>query len=121
MPDPRTSTGPQPAEPGAAQRKRLFPNPFYVALLITSTLFMVVVLAYLVGPMILGMVAEARAAGDQVAGSGALGVTIWLDRQGPLLLAILFVAMLISGVLAMATDRWFPEKASRSAPSGDRS
>ena len=121
MPEPRPSTGPTSIEPGAAPRKRLFPNPFYVALLVTSTLFMMVVLAYLVGPMVMGMVVEARAAGDQAAGAGALGLTLWLDRQGPLLLAILFVAMLISGVLAMATDRWFPEKASRPAQAADRS
>ena len=117
-------TPPEPAAtpvPAPTPGRRLFPNPFYVVLLIASTLFMVTVFAYLVGPMVVGMVVKARAAGDQVAGSGALELTMWLDRHGPLLLAILFVLMLVSGVLAMATDRWFPEKAARPASVTDRS
>jgi hypothetical protein len=86
--------------------KKLFPNPFYVLLLVASTLFVVTTLGYLVGP-------------STQEPSGAGGPARWLDRHGPMALGVEFVVMLVSGLLAMATDRWFPEKPIRQAARQD--
>jgi hypothetical protein len=90
--------------------KKLFPNPFYVLLLVASTLFVVTTLGYLVGPM----TQEASGAGGNSGGPAK-----WLDRHGPMALGVEFVVMLVSGLLAMATDRWFPEKPIRQAARQD--
>ena len=81
-----------------ARRSRTFANPFFVLLLVVSTLFVVTALGYLVSPVVLS-----RA--DLAAGSR--GLAGWLDRRGPLLLGIEFAVMLAAGVLAMATDHRF--------------
>jgi hypothetical protein len=82
----------KPERPG----KRLFPNPFYALLLVASTLFVVTALAYLVAP-------SAR--------RGA--VAVWVERHGARTLGVEVVVMLAAGLLAMATDRWFPETPGR--------
>jgi hypothetical protein len=79
-------------------RKVLFPNPFYVVLLVASVVFTVTALAYLVSPY---------AADRPDAGVGSRILVSWLDRRGPLALGIEFLVMLVSGLLAMVTDRWF--------------
>src|SRR5262249_32016301 len=93
------------------RRKSLFPNPFYVVLLVVSTLFTVTVLAYLIGPYL------AQRAHDHPEavrpGSGSLSLAAWLDRSGPTVLAVELVAMLVSAVLSMATDRWFTSSSPR--------
>jgi hypothetical protein len=95
-------------------RKALFPNPFYVILLVSSTVFTVTVLAYLIGPSIEQRALDPSAAGRP--GSGSLALAAWLDRKGPLILAFEFAVMLVSGLLAMATDRWFPGQPTRKPP-----
>src|SRR5258707_9288727 len=95
-------------------RKALFPNPFYVILLVSSTVFTVTVLAYLIGPSI-----EQRALDPSVAGrpgSGSLAMAAWLDRKGPLILAVEFAGMLVSRLLAIPTHRWFPSQPPRKPP-----
>jgi hypothetical protein len=87
----------------------LFPNPFYVLLVVVSTLFVVTILAYLVAPS-----AHERAA----KGGGPAGPALWLERHGPTALGVEFAVMLAAGLLAMATDRWFPSKADRRARPG---
>ncbi len=85
--------------------KKLFPNPFYVLLLIASTCFIVTVLAYLIVPTVLTQDVE-REAGK----GGTAGALRWLeafDRNAPMALAVQCVVMVGSGFLAMATDRWF--------------
>jgi hypothetical protein len=95
-------------------RKPLFPNPFYVVVLLASTLFVVTALAYCVSPWAAES-AAARGGGAPSASSARLAA--WLDRHGPTALGIEFVVMLIFGVLAMAMDSWFGEKKSaRSGP-----
>jgi hypothetical protein len=90
--------------------KKLFPNPFYVLLLVASTLFVVTTLGYLVGPTVQ----------EQSGARGTAGGPVkWLDRHGPMALGVEFVVMLASGLLAMATDRWFPDKPSRQAARQD--
>jgi predicted PurR-regulated permease PerM len=95
--------------------KKLFPNPFYVALLLASTLFVLTILAYLIGPTIQEQAVNQARAGKGP-GAGALGTAAWLDRNGPLALGIELLVMLLSGLLAMATDRWFPERPEPNPP-----
>ena len=82
--------------------KPLFPNPFYVLVLVASTLFVVTALAYLISPLVQGSGPAGR---ETIAG--------WFDRHAPLALGVEFAVMLISGALAMATDHWFPARRSR--------
>src|SRR4051812_16798220 len=82
--------------------KPLFPNPFYVVLLVTSTLFVITALAYVVSPWVGADAAGGRQAVKPGAASRALAD--WLDRRGPLVLGVEFVLMLVFGLLAMATD-----------------
>ncbi len=63
-------------------RKPLFPNPFYVVLMVTSTLFVLTALAYVVSPYV-----GANPNGAQKAvkpGQASLALAAWLDRNGPL-------------------------------------
>lgn len=92
-------------------RKALFPNPFYVVLIVASTVFTVTVFAYLISPNILQ-----RAGARPGAGTGSVALARWLDRSGPTALGVEFIVMFVSGVLAMATDRWFPSKSVRPGP-----
>src|SRR3954452_9360014 len=88
-------------------RKRLFPNPFYVVVLLSSTVFVVTALAYLVSAI--GFDSESgRKAALARPGSGAMAA--WLDRHGPLALAVEFAIMFVFTLLAMATDHWFSPK-----------
>jgi hypothetical protein len=89
-------------------RKALFPNPFYLILLVASSVFTVTALAYLIGPSIEQRALDHKGAGRP--GPGSLALTAWLDRNGPIVLAVEIGLMFVSGVLAMATDRWFPAK-----------
>ncbi len=88
--------------------RRLFPNPFYVILLIASTLFTLTVLAYLVSPSWSSARADRPRPGPTEQGVlPSLALVAWLDRNGPLALSIEFGVMFVSGILAMATDRFF--------------
>ncbi len=86
--------------PATRRKNSAFSNPFYIGVMIVSTLFVVTVLAYLMAPNVLGQ-------GPAHQGEGSRRLAAWLDRQGPLILGIEFVLMLASGVLAMLTDGWF--------------
>jgi hypothetical protein len=90
--------------------KRLFPNPFYALLLVVSTCFVVTILGYLVAPTVHGQAGGAGRPG---------GLADWLERRGPAALGVEFAVMLAAALLAMATDRWFPEKPTRPAPRRD--
>jgi hypothetical protein len=95
-------------------RKPLFPNPFYVILIVASTVFTITALAYLIGPTIVQQAREQPATGRP--GPGSLALAKWLDRTGPWILAAELAVMLASSFLAMATDRWFPMKPPRQPP-----
>jgi hypothetical protein len=95
-------------------RTALFPNPFYVLLLVSSTVFTVTVLAYLVGPDLAQRALDHPGAGRP--GPGSLALAAWLDRRGPAVLAVEFGVMFVSGILAMVTDRWFPSRPTRPPP-----
>jgi predicted PurR-regulated permease PerM len=97
-------------------RKRLFPNPFYVLLIITSTVFTITALAYLIGPTIVQQARQQPATATGRPGPGSLALAGWLDRTGPWVLGGELAVMLASSFLAMATDRWFPSKPPRQPP-----
>jgi hypothetical protein len=82
--------------------REIFANPFFVVLLLTSTLFVLTVMGYLVSPYVL-----APNPARQPPGAGSLAMAAWLDRNGPQALGIEFVVMLLVGILAMVTDPWF--------------
>jgi len=93
----------------AQQRKlEVFANPFFVVLLGTSVLFVLTVLGYWVS---LSVLEPAPDRGPP--GAASLALATWLDRNGPLALAVEFIVMLVSGIIAMATDHWFSPRAGR--------
>ena len=98
----------------AARRREVFSNPFFVILLGTSGVFVLTVLGYLVSPYIL-VPDPARPR----PGPNSVRLADWFDRNGPILLAVEFGVMLISGVLAMLTDPWFSPKAKATRVDGD--
>jgi hypothetical protein len=90
---------------GKPRKSEILSNPFFVILLATSALFVLTVLGYLVSPYVL-MPNPAR----QPRGAGSIAMAEWFDRHGPMTLAIEFVVMLLTGVLAMASDPWFSSR-----------
>jgi hypothetical protein len=84
-----------------ARKNPVLANPFFVALMVVSTLFVVTALGYSVVPYALERVAHAPP--DRASQS----LANWLDRQGPTILGVEFSLMLVTGVLAMFTDDWF--------------
>src|SRR5207237_9209772 len=83
------------------------PNPFYVLLMLVSTLFVITALGYLVGPYVERQAAEGRAPAP-----ASRALAGWFERKGVVALAIEFAAMTVFAILAMATDRYFaPSKA----------
>jgi hypothetical protein len=87
-----------------AGRPQTFANPFYVLLLVASVAFTVTVLGYLIGPTIQQQALDHPRGGP---GPGSRALAAWLDRRGPMLLAVELAAMLVCSLLAMATDHWF--------------
>jgi len=93
-----------------AQPRKLevFTNPFFVILLFASVLFVLTALGYCVSMYVLqpdpgrGPIAER-----------SLAFAKWLDRDAPWALAVEFLVMLVSGITAMATDRWFSPRPGR--------
>jgi hypothetical protein len=88
-----------------ARRREVFSNPFFVLLLGTSVVFVLTIFGYLVSPYIL-VPDPARPR----PGPNSVALAEWFDRNGPLVLGVEFVVMLLSGVLAMLTDPWFSPK-----------
>jgi hypothetical protein len=93
--------------------KKLFPNPFYLLLLISSTVFVLTTFAYGVVPTLQSRATHRPDAAGQQPGPASVALTAWLDRRGPLVIGVEFSVMLVTGMLAMLTDRWFPEKPAR--------
>jgi hypothetical protein len=88
---------------GTPRTNPVFSNPFFLALLVASTLFVVTALGYLVS-------AYALEAGQARQGEGSRALATWLDHRGPMILAVEFLVMLATGVVAMATDDWFSSR-----------
>jgi hypothetical protein len=90
-----------------AQPRKLevFANPFFVILLTASVLFVLTALGYCISMYVL-LDQPAR----RPPGPSSVALANWLDRNAPWALALELLVMLISGVTAMATDRWFSPK-----------
>jgi len=93
------------------RRREVFANPFFVVLMATSVVFVVTVLGYLISPSVLE-----PAPAEPPAGAGSRVAAAWLDRNAPWVLAVEFAIMLLTGVLAMATDPWFSPRAKPKPP-----
>jgi len=90
----------------APRRSReIFANPFFAILLATSVVFVLTVLGYLTSSWVL-----VPKPGSPPASPTSIAVAQWLDQNAPKALAIEILVMLATGVLAMATDRWFSER-----------
>jgi hypothetical protein len=95
--------------------EKVFPNPFYVILVLASLAFVITIFGYLISPTI-----QQHNAG-RPAGGASIQLAKWVDRNGPALLACELLVMIVSAFLAMATDRWFPSRrAKRKLTSGRR-
>lgn len=96
----------------AGPRKReVFANPFFVVLMMASVVFVLTVLAYLISPSVL----EADPA-RPAPGAGSLAMAVWIDRNAPWALSVEVAIMLVTGVLAMLTDRWFSPRSKPQPP-----
>ena len=84
--------------------RKVLPNPFYVLLLVVSTLFVITALMYCVSPMVVRQAIEHP---GEAARPSSRVLVDWLDRHGPAALGVEFLVMLVTGVAAMATDSWF--------------
>lgn len=86
-------------------REVKFPNPFYVVLLVTSTLFVMTALAWLVSPTLRQISEEDRSQGlASRVDERSLTLGDWIDRNAVALLSAEFGVMLVTGMLAMGTD-----------------
>ncbi len=90
--------------------RRALPNPFYVLLLLVSTLFVITALMYCVSPMIVQQAIDHPNAPPR---PGSRALVDWLDRNGPMALGVEIVIMMVTGLVAMATDRWFAAASKR--------
>jgi hypothetical protein len=89
-------------------KREVFANPFFVVMMVASVAFVLTVLAYLIGPAVLE-----PGPGKPQPGPGSLAMAAWVDRNAPWALTVEFAIMLVTGVLAMATDPWFQVKDGR--------
>jgi hypothetical protein len=84
----------------STRKRSILANPFYVALMVVSTIFVLTTLGYLVSPYVL----EASRVPQ---GASSRAFAAWLDHHAPVALGFEFVAMLVTGILAMLTEDWF--------------
>jgi hypothetical protein len=85
-------------------RKAPFANPFYTLLLVASTAFVLTALGYTVSLFVLEQAHSVPKPGPR---SASLALADWLDRNGATALAAELAVMIVTGLLAMATDRYF--------------
>jgi hypothetical protein len=96
---------------GTQRRPEVLANPFFVVLLGTSALFVLTVLGYLTSSRDLD-----PAAVHAPPGPLRRAIAEWLDRNAPLALGVEFIVMLLSGIVAMATDHWFSPRSRQKRP-----
>jgi hypothetical protein len=92
------------------RKREVFANPFFVVLMAASVAFVMTALAYYVSAFV------EPAPGRPRPSERSLAVAAWLDRNAPWVLAMEFAVMLVTGVLAMATDRWFSPQSQPKPP-----
>ena len=84
------------------------------ALLLVSTAFVMTVFGYLISPVIQRQALESAPGGP---GPGSRALADWLERRAPAALAVEVSMMVVSGLLAMATENWFSTGKRRGAGS----
>lgn len=82
------------------RKNEILANPFHLILVVSSAAFALTALAYLVGGFVLDPSRSTEAEGSRQ-------FALWIDRNGPFLLGVEFLVMLVSCVIMMATDPWF--------------
>ncbi len=93
------------------RKREVFANPFFVMMMAASVVFVLTVLAYLISPAVL----EADPAKPPPS-ARSLALAAWIDRHAPWVLAVEFVIMLVTGVVAMVTDPWFTPRSKPQPP-----
>jgi hypothetical protein len=97
------------ADPSGGRRKPLYPNPFYVLVVLAGVAFVVTALGWLVAPAI----QEKARAGGVAPGSASLAMAAWFDHWSVTALTVELVVMIVAGGLAMVADRWFTRDGGR--------
>ena len=98
------------AEPSA--KKRPYPNPFYVLVVLSGVAFVVTAMGWLVAPMIQAK-AKNPGPGATPPGPGSLAIADWFDRWSATALTAELAVMIVAGGLAMFGDRWFTRDSDR--------
>jgi hypothetical protein len=93
-------------------KKPVYPNLFYVLVVLAGTAFVVTAMGWLAAPMI-----QQKAKRPGGPGAGSLALAAWFDRWSPTALAVELVVLIVAGVLAMLADRWFRGDPSSQGPS----
>jgi putative effector of murein hydrolase LrgA (UPF0299 family) len=93
----------------ASSRKPIYPNPFYVLLVIASTALLITVLGWLIAPMI-QQKALNTPPGSTPPGPASIAMAAWFDRWSVTALTVELVIIFAASFLAMASDRWFQPK-----------
>jgi hypothetical protein len=93
------------------RKREVFANPFFNVMMLASVLFVLTILGYLASPYVLE-----RADAKATQAPSSIAVAEWLDRNAPMSLAVEFVVMLVTGVVAMVTDPWFTPRSRRKPP-----
>ncbi len=81
------------------------PNILYVVMLVTSTLFVMTILSWLMVPALKTIQAQDKAKGQAArVDNRSLEFADWVDRNATSLLTYEFIVMLVSGSVAMGLD-----------------
>ena len=85
-----------------------FPNGFYVVLLLTSTIFVMTCMAWLVTPAVRQISQEDKTSGTAIkrVDDRSLALGDWIDQNAIKLLTVEFSVMLVTGLLAISLDTW---------------
>lgn len=85
-----------------------FPNGFYVVLLLTSTVFVMTILAWLVAPALRQIQKEDQAQGTSAprVDDRSLAMADWIDKNAVNVLTYELGVILATGFLAVGFDAW---------------
>lgn len=87
--------------------KKPLPNPFYVAVTLVGTIFVLTCFGYLMVPYVQQQV---QTPGAPKPSGGSIALAAWLDKNGAFALTVEVIALIVVGVLAMLTDPWFSDE-----------
>lgn len=92
-----------------------FPNGFYVILLLTSTLFVMTILAWLVSPALKQISNEDKAKGTKAerVDDRSLAMAAWIDKNAVKILTYELGVILATGFLAIGYDSVMEKRGSK--------